>query len=136
MTRKVYLNFRLVQHYEYLAKIIPYCEEIIPKIIPPHLVIINPIVPVLCSIGDWFVLYQMSRNMNRYNTILKICIFFGREISPHFGTGYQRSFPGFTNFPNFSWAVSTSSFFIVIATRFVPFYLNKNSYNLDKENKK
>ena len=27
-------------------------------------------------------------------------------------------------------------FFIVIATRFVPFYLNKNSYNLDKENKK
>ena len=71
MTRKVYLNFRLVQHYEYLAKIIPFCEEIIPKIIPPHLVIINPIVPVLCSIGDWFVLYQMSRNMNRYNTILK-----------------------------------------------------------------
>ena len=73
---KVYLNFRLVQHYEYLAKIIPYCEEIIPKIIPPHLVIINPIVPVLCSIGDWFVLYQMSRNMNRYNTILKNLYYF------------------------------------------------------------
>ena len=92
---------------------------------------------MLCSIGDWFVLYQMSRNMNRYNTILKFFYYF---LAVRF---LRISEPVISEvFPDFLTSLISHGlylllpFFIVIATRFVPFYLNKNSYNLDKENKK